>query len=220
MTCLCTCWQALNLSTVHLFTGGWTPPWVYVRLSIILSEEVSFFLKKHYHNRGHCAAKHRSQVKASQLRTFGPLVMARCGKAIYFSRKRIADWPLFELTDSINLTHLRPFAKNIIKIISSETALCMSGFDIRCHILSTYLTSPQCCVVTQKDQQRSPATTLVGVWTFRDSKRQQHVTVRVLSRRTKSAERGCIRWPDTDSRDQCGAAFLIEWTGSQGRIRE
>ncbi|MEQ2167837.1 hypothetical protein GOODEAATRI_008101 [Goodea atripinnis] len=52
-------------------------PRVYVRLSVILSEEVRFLVKRHYHNGGHCAAKHRSQVKASQFRVGGPHVAVK-----------------------------------------------------------------------------------------------------------------------------------------------
>lgn len=36
------------------------PPRAYVRRSVILSEDVRFSVKRHYHNEGCAAAKHRS----------------------------------------------------------------------------------------------------------------------------------------------------------------
>lgn len=98
---------------------------------------------------------------------------------------------------------------------------CMSGSRIVCHILSKYLDNYSAlrCWPTE-GQQRLPVTVPRRGRIFRDGREKQPVTARLLSRHTESAECGRIHWPDTDSGDQCAAALLMEWTGSQGRIGE
>lgn len=47
-------------SLVHGMLSTPTPRLVCVRHSVILSQEVMFSVKSHFHNGGYCSAKHRS----------------------------------------------------------------------------------------------------------------------------------------------------------------
>lgn len=106
------------------------PPWASVRLSVILSEEVRFLVKRHYHNGGHCAAKHRSQVKPSQFRLVGPLVAVKkllcqsVAKPLTFAESVSQSnlW-LNLLIQSIQLT-LEPSHKRIWRAQTKQRRLC------------------------------------------------------------------------------------------------